>query len=450
MVDILSDGRLELGLGAGWRAAEFPAFGADYARRYQALEETVRALPGLWDSGRVTPGPLQWPLPVWVGARGPRGARLAGRTGAGLLWIDRDLMAPYLAGLAEADPPALPRVGGLVNVFLADDPDRVRAAVRENGRRNRASYEDAGRHGPGGRLPPAADPDPGRRRGWIAELCAGLPVTDVFCFGDIGGLDDDLVDRHTELAVRELPPCWPRKENSDEHRHRPGPALTELTEDPFAYFARLRDTDPVHWAEANKAWLLTRYDDVVAAYADPRLSSDRVRPLLGVLPPQRRAEYGPMLETIGHWMVVTDPPVHTRLRKLATTRSGSSGSTRWADGSASWWTTCSTTSSRPASDDFLNRIAYPLPAAVIARMMGAPQQDRDKFQHWSDELALVAFSAGGEDRASRYARALAGVRELQEYLAELIERRRREPGEDMISLLLSGREAKATTWTTAS
>ena len=90
------------------------------------------------------------------------------------------------------------------------------------------------------------------------------------------------------------------------------------------------------------------------------------------------------------------------------------------------------------SDDFLNDIAYPLPAAVIARMMGAPQQDRGKFQHWSDELALVAFSAGGEDRAARYARALAGVRELQEYLAQLIERRRREPGEDMISLLLGG------------
>jgi cytochrome P450 len=212
----------------------------------------------------------------------------------------------------------------------------------------------------------------------------------------------------------------------------------ELTEDPYAYFAGLRASDPVHWAEANKAWLLTRYDDVVAAYADPRLSSDRVRPLLGVLPEQRRAEYGPMLETIGHWMVVTDPPAHTRLRKLANhafrqQRVNAMGS--WigelVDGLLDDFIAS-------GSDDFLNDIAYPLPAAVIARMMGAPQQDRGKFQHWSDELALVAFSAGGEDRASRYARALAGVRELQEYLAHLIERRRREPGEDMISLLLSG------------
>ena len=212
----------------------------------------------------------------------------------------------------------------------------------------------------------------------------------------------------------------------------------ELTEYPFAYFARLRAEDPVHWAEANKAWLLTRYDDVVAAYADPRLSSDRVRPLLGVLPPERREAYGPMLETIGHWMVVTDPPAHTRLRKLANhafrqQRVNAMGA--WIGELVDDLLDDFTAS---GSDDFLNRIAYPLPAAVIARMMGAPQEDRDKFQHWSDELALVAFSAGGEDRASRYTRALAGVRELQEYLAQLIDRRRREPGEDMISLLLAG------------
>jgi cytochrome P450 len=215
----------------------------------------------------------------------------------------------------------------------------------------------------------------------------------------------------------------------------------ELTEDPYAYFAGLRASDPVHWAEANKAWLLTRYDDVVAAYADPRLSSDRVRPLLGVLGEQRRAEYGPMLETIGHWMVVTDPPVHTRLRKLANHAFRQQRVNAMGDWIGELIDALLDDFIVSGSDDFLNDIAYPLPAAVIARMMGAPQQDRGKFQHWSDELALVAFGAGGEDRASRYTRALAGVRELQEYLAELIERRRREPGEDMISLLLSGTAA---------
>ena len=210
----------------------------------------------------------------------------------------------------------------------------------------------------------------------------------------------------------------------------------ELTEDPFAYYAELRASDPVHWAPASKAWLLTRYDDVVAAFGDPRLSSDRVRPLLDVLPAPRRAEYGPMLEIISRWMVVTDPPVHTRLNRLASRafrQQRVSAMSGWIGELVEELLDDFVAS---GGDDFLAGLAYPLPAAVIARMMGVPQQDRGMFQHWSDELALVAFGAGGQDRAGRYARALAGVRELQEYLAGLIERRRREPGEDMISLLL--------------
>jgi cytochrome P450 len=212
----------------------------------------------------------------------------------------------------------------------------------------------------------------------------------------------------------------------------------ELTEDPLAYYAELRASDPVHWAPASKAWLLTRYDDVVAAFSDPRLSSDRIRPLLDVLPAQRRTEYGPMLEIISRWMVVTDPPVHTRLNRLASRafrQQRVSAMSGWIGELVDELLDDFVAS---GGDDFLAGLAYPLPAAVIARMMGVPQQDRGMFQHWSDELALVAFGAGGQDRAGRYARALAGVRELQEYLAGLIERRRREPGEDMISVLLGG------------
>jgi len=218
----------------------------------------------------------------------------------------------------------------------------------------------------------------------------------------------------------------------------------ELTEDPFAYYAELRASDPVHWASASKAWLLTCYDDVVAAFGDPRLSSDRIRPLLDVLPAPRRAEYGPMLEIISRWMVVTDPPVHTRLNRLASRafrQQRVSAMSGWIGELVEELLDDFVAS---GGDDFLAGLAYPLPAAVIARMMGVPQQDRGMFQHWSDELALVAFGAGGQDRAGRYARALAGVRDLQEYLTGLIERRRREPGEDMISLLLgSAAEAGA-------
>lgn len=207
VVDALSGGRLELGLGAGWRTEEFDAFGADYANRYDTLERTVRELGDLWSSGLATPAPVQDPLPVWVGARGPRGARLAGRVGAGLLWLDPALLEPYQAGLAESGQQRHPpRMGGLINIFLADDPEAASDRIRPGGRHNRASYRGA-ETASSRTLPRLQVLTVEDAAGYIAEQVAGLPVTDVFCFGDIGGLDADLVDRHIELVsgrLREL------------------------------------------------------------------------------------------------------------------------------------------------------------------------------------------------------------------------------------------------------
>src|SRR4051794_15933317 len=83
VVDVLSGGRLELGVGAGYRRAEFDAFGADIARRYELLETRVREVRALWEGGECLPPPIQRPVPVWLGVTGPRGARMAGRLNAG-------------------------------------------------------------------------------------------------------------------------------------------------------------------------------------------------------------------------------------------------------------------------------------------------------------------------------------------------------------------------------
>jgi alkanesulfonate monooxygenase SsuD/methylene tetrahydromethanopterin reductase-like flavin-dependent oxidoreductase (luciferase family) len=209
VVDILSSGRLELGLGAGWNENEFAAFGADRTRRFAVLEETAAAVLGLWESAAATPPPVQTPIPLWIGARGPKGARLAGRLGAGLLWIDRELMDPYTAGLVEGGhAPGSARVCGLANVFLADDPERVHAEVKAAGRAARA----ASYRGEGAR--PKARPqalldleivDPEGAAAHIADRIVGLPVSDVFCFERIGAVSEDLCDRHVELLTDALP-----------------------------------------------------------------------------------------------------------------------------------------------------------------------------------------------------------------------------------------------------
>jgi alkanesulfonate monooxygenase SsuD/methylene tetrahydromethanopterin reductase-like flavin-dependent oxidoreductase (luciferase family) len=102
IVDILSNGRLELGLGAGYRIPEFAAFGTDISMRYPLLEQRAAEVRRLWCEGEVMPGPVQDRPPIWIGGRGPRAARIAGRLGEGLLWLGLELLGPYLEALRAA------------------------------------------------------------------------------------------------------------------------------------------------------------------------------------------------------------------------------------------------------------------------------------------------------------------------------------------------------------
>src|ERR1700737_687078 len=101
VVDLVSDGRLDLGLGAGYRVPEFALFDAPMSARYGRTDGTVRRLRGLWGKDGIRPGPIQDPLPIWLGYQGPKGARRAGLLGEGLLSADAPLWGPYSDGLAE-------------------------------------------------------------------------------------------------------------------------------------------------------------------------------------------------------------------------------------------------------------------------------------------------------------------------------------------------------------
>ena len=153
---------------------------------------------------------------------------------------------------------------------------------------------------------------------------------------------------------------------------------------------------------------------------------------------EQRAQARPVYEMIADWMVVSDPPAHRRLRKLAAAafnprrvaaREQRSGELvdELIDGFAG-----------AGSADLIADFTYPLPATVIGELIGAPTADTHRFRDWSTSLAHVAFGAGGDDRDERHALAMGGLEQMFEYFDELMERRRAEPGEDMISDLLAG------------
>jgi alkanesulfonate monooxygenase SsuD/methylene tetrahydromethanopterin reductase-like flavin-dependent oxidoreductase (luciferase family) len=232
LVDVLSNGRLDLGVGAGYRKPEFEAFAADAAQRFELVEARVREVRDLWASGRVVPGPVQDPLPWWGGFFGPRGARVAGRLGMGLLAALPELVPPYLAGLEEGGHPAsAARYAQPWNIVLADDPDAAWPRIAPH---LAYSWDSYGRYMVEGTdlpLPPPVDPEqmraPGSGMGgsgtgesgaffmvltptdaaaFLRGVVANIPLEETFLWASIAGMPEDLEERHVELVCRELRP----------------------------------------------------------------------------------------------------------------------------------------------------------------------------------------------------------------------------------------------------
>jgi alkanesulfonate monooxygenase SsuD/methylene tetrahydromethanopterin reductase-like flavin-dependent oxidoreductase (luciferase family) len=230
LVDILSDGRLDLGLGAGYRAAEFTAYGADLRGRIRTHDERATQVMALQAGGQVTPPPVQQPLPVFMGYLGPKGARRAGRMGTGLLALVPGSVEPYLAGLAEGGHDlSTARLAGLVHVLVADDPEQAWAQVGPHVAYQLHSYARYALEGTGIAVPPPPEPGDVRAAGLASaapgifpnfvvltpddtvDLLAELAPTDIaseaFFFASIAGMPTDLATRHVELLCTKVRPA---------------------------------------------------------------------------------------------------------------------------------------------------------------------------------------------------------------------------------------------------
>ena len=137
-IDLLSGGRLELGLGIGFRQEELDAFGVPRTARRSTLEDGIEVLRGAWsgepftvhgqhvdvDRLTVTPRPVQPDLPLWLAARDEAPARRAGRVGADLhLLGGRSILTAYDEELAaHATPARRTSVSVFKPFFVAEDP----------------------------------------------------------------------------------------------------------------------------------------------------------------------------------------------------------------------------------------------------------------------------------------------------------------------------------------
>jgi cytochrome P450 len=202
-------------------------------------------------------------------------------------------------------------------------------------------------------------------------------------------------------------------------------AAALLGVDRLAELERLRAEQPVFplaLPDGTRIWLLTRYDDARRALTDPCLSNQLARgALLG-------NESGP---TSQH-MLVSDPPDHTRLRRLVSAGFTARRIERLEPRIAAIADVLLDTMAGRDEVDLIEAYAFPLPIQVICELLGVPSTDRDDFRSWSN--AVVAGTLSTDPGLTEQSRTAMG--RIVDYIGQLLAAKRRTPGDDLLSALL--------------
>ena len=208
------------------------------------------------------------------------------------------------------------------------------------------------------------------------------------------------------------------------------PFLPEVREDPYPTYHALRAAEPVHRSPFMELWILTRYEDVAVVLRDPRFLADRTR--------WEGYQAVPGLDDTRS-MLVQDPPDHTRLRGLVSKAFTPRMVERLTAQAQAIVDAALDAAAERGGLELVEDLAYPLPVTVIARMLGVPEADWQRFRDWSHVLVGALDPVSIQD-GGKLAEYVAADRAIQEYLAEVVERRRREPGDDLISALIAVEE----------
>lgn len=219
----------------------------------------------------------------------------------------------------------------------------------------------------------------------------------------------------------------------------------EVVADPHTYYRQLRETEPVHWNERWKGWVLTGYKEVVDVLRDPdHFSSDRMGYLANELTPEEQEEIAPIFKVLKYWMVFRDPPGHTVLRMLLNKLFTPIAIERYRPMVRKIVRKTLDKVADKGRMEMVRDFAYEVPMSVILELIGAPDLDRDKIKEWSEAIGVFFFIKADEPRRREIA--CEGITALVNYIEPLIAHRREHPGIDLISLLISAEESGQITY----
>jgi cytochrome P450 len=242
-------------------------------------------------------------------------------------------------------------------------------------------------------------------------------------------------------AYRVGPPVAPRPVAAPESRATTAAAFDPGTEgyyeDPYAHLASLREQAAVHWSESINSWVVTRYQDVFRLSRDRSLlgsvgTQDPVATLAG------RPSEAAIRRRLDKTMTRRDGEDHLRLRRLVAKVFTPRAIATWRDRTERVVDELLARAAEKDSIDVMTEFALPLPVQIISEMLGMPRHDVGQLRDWSHTITrgLDPSLTPEEDEA-----ATVTGRAMFDYVAQVVEDKRKDPGDEILTALIQAEEA---------
>ena len=215
--------------------------------------------------------------------------------------------------------------------------------------------------------------------------------------------------------------------------------------DPYGYYGRLRDEDPVHWNDTYGLWVVTRHDDVTWLTRHNELFSSAVfkndpRPAYPAIDESDLGLYEYVRNYQGDQFIQHDRPEHLDMRRIVHGYFTPKAMESWRPFVVNAVKELLDAAEEKGEMDVMRDLATPLPVLVIAQMMGVPAEDRPYVRELAEKLLYI-----GRGEHDRMPILTDGMKGMLEYVSPLVDERIVKPGDDFISVLASGEKKGAFT-----
>ena len=216
----------------------------------------------------------------------------------------------------------------------------------------------------------------------------------------------------------------------------------EVIQDPYRYYGRIRDEDPVHWNELYELWVITRHDDLVWLTRNHEQFSSDVflndpRPAYPAIYESDTELYDFVRNYQGKQFIQYDRPDHLEMRKVVHTYFSPKSMEEWRPlVKSAVADLLDAAEARGDGVDLMRDLAVPLPVLVIAEMMGVPEGERPHIRMLAEKLLNI-----GRGEPDRMRPLTEGMQGMLDYVNPLVDQRIDNPQDDFISVLAGGEKS---------